>query len=67
MKVCLVTGAESRASDPELIAATIRQAVESAKPRTRYAVGYLAKPVIMMRRPMTDRAFDRMVTRQPSH
>lgn len=57
-------GAESKASDPAVIAKAIREAVEAPKPKIRYAVGYLAKPVILMRKLVTDRAWDKVVTRR---
>lgn len=47
-----------RQSPPELIADTIHKAVSARRPRTRYAVGFGAKPMIFMRRLLSDRAFD---------
>ncbi|MFK3796023.1 oxidoreductase [Pseudomonas sp. NPDC088444] len=47
-----------RQSPPELIADTIAKAVSARRPRTRYAVGFGAKPMIFMRRLLSDRAFD---------
>jgi short-subunit dehydrogenase len=48
---------------PEVIAATIRRAVTAGKPKTRYLVGYGAKPFVFMKRILSDRAFDKMVQR----
>lgn len=45
-------------SAPELIADTIAKAVSAKRPKTRYAVGFGAKPMIFMRRLLSDRAFD---------
>ncbi|MDT4825465.1 3-hydroxybutyrate dehydrogenase [compost metagenome] len=47
-----------RQSPPELIADTIAKAVSASRPKTRYAVGFGAKPMIFMRRLLSDRAFD---------
>lgn len=47
-----------RQSPPEIIADTIAKAVSSPRPKTRYAVGFGAKPMIFMRRLLSDRAFD---------
>lgn len=47
-----------RQSPPELIAETIGTAVSACRPKTRYAVGFGAKPMILMRRVLSDRAFD---------
>ena len=47
-----------RQSAPELIADTIAKAVRAKRPKTRYAVGFGAKPMIFMRRLLSDRAFD---------
>lgn len=48
-------------SPPEVIAKTISKAVRSSKPKTRYAAGALAKPMIFLRRWLSDGMFDRMV------
>jgi NAD(P)-dependent dehydrogenase (short-subunit alcohol dehydrogenase family) len=47
-------------SAPSVIAQTIAKAVTAAKPRTRYAAGYMAKPVLFLRWLLPDRRFDRM-------
>lgn len=47
-----------RQSPPELIADTIAEAVSVRRPKTRYVVGFGAKPMIFMRRLLSDRAFD---------
>lgn len=58
----------NRQSPPQLIADTIAKAVNARRPKTRYAVGFGAKPMIFMRRLLSDRAFDglmRMAARIP--
>lgn len=47
-----------RQSPPELIADTIAKAVTANRPKTRYAVGFGAKPMIFIRKILSDRAFD---------
>ncbi|MFQ2479422.1 oxidoreductase [Aeromonas caviae] len=50
-----------RQSPPELIADTIAKAVQARRPKTRYAVGFGARPMIFLRRLLPDRAFDRFM------
>lgn len=50
-------------SPPELIADTIGKAVAARRPKTRYAVGFGAKPLIFLRRLLSDRAFDNLMRR----
>ena len=52
-----------RLSPPSLVAEAIREAVAAIKPRTRYAVGFGAKPMLIVRRWLSDRMFDRLVKR----
>lgn len=51
-------------SPPSVIAEIISEAVSSNKPKTRYAKGKLAKPLILMRRILSDRMFDKAVMSQ---
>jgi len=46
------------ASPPSVIARAISKAIDAKKPKTRYAVGKLAKPLIFMRKYFGDRIFD---------
>jgi len=48
-------------SPPMVIARTVGKIVTARRPRTRYAVGFLAKPLIAVRRVLPDRAFDRII------
>ncbi|ADU68872.1 oxidoreductase [Pantoea sp. At-9b] len=50
-----------RLSPPELIANTIARAVAARHPKTRYASGFGARPLIFLRRWLPDRAFDRLL------
>ncbi len=50
-----------RQSSPHVIADTIALAVSARRPKTRYAVGFGAKPIMCIRRLLSDRAFDRFM------
>jgi NAD(P)-dependent dehydrogenase (short-subunit alcohol dehydrogenase family) len=53
---------ERTGSDPEVVARTIARAVSARRPRTRYAVGAGARPVIALRTVLPDRAFDSVLS-----
>jgi hypothetical protein len=55
-------GENSQGSDPSVVAGTILQAVEAAKPETRYAVGWMADKLLELDRTLPDREFDKLVT-----
>ena len=48
-------------SSPSVIADTVSKAVEARRPRTRYAAGKFAKPLLIARKWLSDRLFDRTV------
>lgn len=50
-------------SEPALLAKEIVKAATVAKPKTRYAKGYFAGPVLWMRKYFSDRMFDSMITK----
>ncbi|HEV7184431.1 MAG TPA: oxidoreductase [Leifsonia sp.] len=52
-----------RSSPPELIAKTITKAVTSRRPKTRYAVGFGARPLIFLHDVLPDRTFDALMRR----
>ncbi len=52
-----------RASDPDVVARAIERAVTARRPKTRYVVGFMAKPAIVARRLLPDRAMDWIQTR----
>lgn len=60
-----LTSADSagRASSPDVVAAAIARAVRARRPKTRYAVGSGARPILLARRLLSDRMFDRLVAR----
>ncbi len=53
-----------RASPPSVVAEVVSRAVHARRPRTRYAVGAMARPSLAARWLLGDRAFDRLVTGQ---
>lgn len=53
----------SRNSPPSVIAEAIGRAVTAKRPRTRYAVGFGAKPLIAARQALSDRQFDALISR----
>lgn len=52
-----------RSSPPSVIADTIGRAVTARRPKTRYATGFGARPLIGLRRILPDRAFDVVISR----
>jgi short-subunit dehydrogenase len=55
-------GEGSKASDPALVAKTIRSVIESSAPKPRYAVGYVAGTLLFLNKFLPVRLFDKMVT-----
>jgi NAD(P)-dependent dehydrogenase (short-subunit alcohol dehydrogenase family) len=51
------------ASDPRVVARAVVAAATSDRPRTRYVVGFGARPMIWLRRLLPDRGFDALVKR----
>ena len=54
---------QRRSSPPEVIAKTVGKAVTARRPKTRYAVGYGARPMIFLHSVLPDRAFDSLIRR----
>ncbi|MDR6868498.1 short-subunit dehydrogenase [Microbacterium resistens] len=52
-----------QSSPPELVAKTVVKAATARRPKTRYAVGFGAKPLIFLRWLLSDRAFDAVALR----
>lgn len=42
----------------------VRKAIEAKKPKTRYSGGYMAGPILFLRKILPDRAFDKMLMSQ---
>lgn len=53
----------NRNSPPSVVADAIGKAVTARHPKTRYAIGFGAKPLIAARNILTDRQFDAVITR----
>lgn len=51
-------------SKPAVIAEAVSKIVSSPKPKTRYRVGFLARPLVWVRVFLGDRAFDRVIMSQ---
>ena len=65
-RMLAASDASSMASPPEVVARTIARALRARRPRTRYATGGGARTILLLRRLLSDRAFDavmRMVER----
>jgi NAD(P)-dependent dehydrogenase (short-subunit alcohol dehydrogenase family) len=55
------SGEGARGSAPAVVAEAIVKAATARRPRTRYVVGLGARPILLARRVLTDRGFDRML------
>lgn len=53
----------NRNSPPSVVADAIGRAVTAPRPKTRYVVGYGARPLISARSILSDRQFDSLITR----
>ncbi len=51
-------------SPPSVIAKVISRAIAAKKPRTRYVAGKMAKPLMFMRKHLSDRTFDKIILSQ---
>nr|WP_261562493.1 hypothetical protein [Frankia tisae] len=52
-----------RASPPTVIADAVVKAATARRPRTRYVVGFGARPLILLSRILPDRVFDAFIKR----
>ena len=52
---------KGNASEPSVIAKVVSQAIKAKKPKTRYVAGKLAKPLILIRKWLGDRIFDKII------
>jgi NAD(P)-dependent dehydrogenase (short-subunit alcohol dehydrogenase family) len=58
----VLASGEHRGSSPDVVAKAIGRAVTARRPRTRYAVGAGAKPLVLATRLLPDRLMDRVVS-----
>lgn len=56
--------ANGQGSAPEVISKSIGRIVKARNPKTRYRVGFMAKPMVWMRTHLGDRLFDKVVMSQ---
>lgn len=49
-------------SEPDIIAHVIEKAIKVKKPKTRYAIGFGAKPILFIRKVLSDRMYDKFWT-----
>lgn len=60
-----IAGSESgtgRFSEPAVVADAVLKAIDAERPRARYSVGFLAKPLLIMERILPTRVFDKIMT-----
>ena len=48
-------------ADPDVIAKIIEKALKAKRPKTRYVGGFAAKPMIFIRKLLSDKLFDRFM------
>lgn len=48
-------------TSPKVIAGVVLRAIESRKPKTRYVAGQFAKPLMVLRKVVSDRMYDRIL------
>lgn len=53
-----------KGSEPIVIAKLIKKSIEAGNPKTRYVGGAMAKPMLLMRRLLPDKLFDKMIMSQ---
>ena len=54
---------KGQASPASVVARAVSRAISVRRPKTRYAVGMFAKPLLFMRHWLNDRAFDAIIKR----
>lgn len=62
--VQLLTSQNQGTAEPIVIAKLIRKAIEANRPKTRYAGGFLAKPLLFLQKILSDRMMDRLIMLQ---
>jgi short-subunit dehydrogenase len=55
---------ESRNAEPSVIAALILKAITTKRPKTRYHAGFMAGPVLIVRKILSDKQFDKIIMSQ---
>jgi short-subunit dehydrogenase len=57
-------GMENKVPGPIVIAKLIKEGIEAKSPKTRYVGGYLAKPMLFMRKILSDKIMDKIIMSQ---
>lgn len=58
------TGMKNKVPGPIVIAKLIKKSIEARHPKTRYVGGYLAKPMLFIRKIVSDKIMDRIIMSQ---
>ena len=53
-----------RAAEPDVITKLVKKAIESKNPKTRYSGGFAAKPLLFLRKILSDRMMDKLFMSQ---
>jgi short-subunit dehydrogenase len=56
-----VFSASGKAPKPIVIAELIKKIIEAKKPKTRYVKGFMAKPILFLKKYLNDRMFDKII------
>jgi len=56
--------ADEKSPEPAIIAELIYKAVTAKKPKTRYSAGYMAKPILLLRKLLSDKMMDNLFMSQ---
>ncbi|MDR1342294.1 MAG: SDR family NAD(P)-dependent oxidoreductase [Prevotellaceae bacterium] len=55
---------DDKAPEPTVIAALIKKAIEAKKPKARYVKGFMAKPIMLAKKLLSDAMFDKVILSQ---
>ncbi|MDR1201410.1 MAG: SDR family NAD(P)-dependent oxidoreductase [Tannerellaceae bacterium] len=58
------TSLEDKLPEPTVIAELIKKAIEAKKPKTRYVMGFMAKPILFVKKLLSDALFDKVILNQ---
>lgn len=56
--------ANIKGSEPVVIAKLVKKSIEASNPKTRYVGGAMAKPMLLMRKMLSDKLFDKIIMSQ---
>jgi len=55
---------ESNFHEPDVIAHLVYKAIQAKKPKARYSAGYMAKPILFLKKVLSDNLFDKLIMSQ---